>query len=147
MTEKSKIPQTIDKLFPRESKVKLENLDHEFTVGKVTLAVDAWIKQEFGSPEAAAVLLEGGDPEAIIKLFYKLLSFEDKTFVKNIKVEQEMDDEGNVVEVTNQVQKLLNICSVNDVKAIFISLVKSRGISLPENFGEEKKPKPKGKQK
>jgi len=147
MNKKLEPAQTLDKLFPLQSSVKLENLDYVFTVGKVTLAVDAWIKQEFGSAENAANLLEGGDPEAIVKLFYKLLSFEDKVYIKDLTVVSEMDDEGNILEIKNQVQKLLNICTVNDVKAIFISLVKSRGISLPENFGEEKKKKPSGKKK
>ena len=137
-------PMALEKLFPKETKVKLGNLEHEFTVRKLTLEVDAWMKIEFGSAEIAAGLLQAGDPETLMKLFYKLLSNEDKLFLKEIKIEDDMDEEGNVIYCTNQVKKLLILCSIDDVKNIFTSLINSRGVSLPEGFGDDEN---KGKKK
>lgn len=137
----------LEKLFPVESKLKIGSIDHEFTVKKFTLEVDAWMKQEFGSAELAAGLIQAGDPVTLMKVFYKLLSFEDKVFLKGIKFEDDMDENGELVSKSNQVEKLLILCSAEDIKSIFIALIKSRGMSLPEGFEGEGKIKPKVKKK
>jgi len=49
---------SLDKLFPTETKVKLGLIDHEFTVQKLTLEVDAWMKQEFGTTQRASELFK-----------------------------------------------------------------------------------------
>ena len=135
------MPNSITKLFPQSTTIKLDKLDHVFTVNRFTLKVDAWIKDTFGSSEEAGTLLQSGYPEAIMKLFYNLLSFNDKVFLKSVIVESDMDEDGNIIHVTNQLQKLLHICTVNDIEGIFIALMKSRGMSLPEGFGEDEKGK------
>lgn len=138
----------LEKLYPVEKKVTLKRIPgHEFTVRKISLDFDAWIKQEFESGEEASRLIDSGDVRAIMKVFYKLLSVEDKQFLKSIKVESDMDENGKMIEYHNQVEKLLVLATTDDVKDIFMAFVHARGISLPEGFEDEGKKKARKKKK
>jgi hypothetical protein len=147
MQAKNESPNAITKLLPRETTIRIGSIDHDFTVGKLSLSVDAWLSQEFGSREIAAGLLEKGDPEALMKLLFQLFSNEDKIFLRNLKVADAIDEDGNEVVVTNLVKKLLIKCNTSDIKEIFIALARARGLALPEAFDNEGKTKAPSKKK
>ncbi len=124
--------ESLTKLFPEESEVRIKKIpDHVFKVQKVSLETDAWIVKEFGSGAKLAQLLMTGDPRAIMKFFYKLISYDDKVYLKTFPINKDIDENGNDVSF-DMVDKLLALSDGDDAEAIIMALFKARGISVPE---------------
>lgn len=132
---------TIDKLFPKETKVKFDQLDKEFTVNPINLSDDAWMLNEFGGKEGIVKVFEGGDIRSLMRIFYRLLKNEDKEYIASIQLST-IDEEGEKQEIKSSIDKLLYLVGVTQIEKIVKALVNARGASLPEELvGDDEKKK------
>ena len=132
---------TIDKLFPKETKVKFDQLDKELTVNPINLSDDAWMLNEFGGKEGIVKVFEGGDIRSLMRIFYRLLKNENKEYIASIQLST-IDEEGEKQEIKSSIDKLLYLVGVTQIEKIVKALVNARGASLPEGLvGDDEKKK------
>jgi hypothetical protein len=127
---------TIEKLFPKETKLKFKNIDKELTVQTITLADDAWMMHEFGGKAGIISVFESSDLRSLVKILYRLLSNEDKIYLGKIQFNT-VDEEGTESPVKSNIDKILFLVDVTDTKVIIKSLIDSRGASLPEIIADD----------
>lgn len=138
----------IQVLYPKETTVKFQTIDHEFTVNKISLADDAWLLNEMGGKEGLTSVFNNGEVKSIIRIFYRLLGNSDKEFItKNIEFTTH-DEDGNETIVKSNIDKLCYLLNLTDIKAISDALMRARGVSLPPpdqseivDLGDEKEKK------
>jgi len=126
---------TIDKLFPKETKVKFDQLDKEFTVNPINLSDDAWMLNEFGGKEGIVKVFEGGDIRSLMRIFYRLLNNEDKEYIASIQLST-IDEDGEKQEIKSSIDKLLYLVGITQIEKIVKALVNARGASLPDELVE-----------
>ena len=126
---------TIDKLFPKETKVKFDQLDKEFTVNPINLSDDAWMLNEFGGKEGIVKVFEGGDIRSLMRIFYRLLNNEDKEYISSIQLST-IDEDGEKQEIKSSIDKLLYLVGITQIEKIVKALVNARGASLPDELVE-----------
>lgn len=134
---------TIDKLFPKQTKVKFDQLDRELTVNPINLSDDAWMLNEFGGKEGIVKVFEGGDIRSLMRIFYRLLNNEDKEYIAKVELTT-FDEDGNKEEIKSSIDKLLYLVGITQIEKIVKALVSARGASLPDeviNEDEKKKVK------
>lgn len=122
---------TLQQLSPKETKIKFEKIPHEFTVGKITLADDAWMLNEFGGQAGIVKIFETGDLRSLVRIFFRLLNNEDKLVLGKI-VLTTVDEDGVELEVKSSIDKLLYLIESHETQNLIMALLASRGASLPE---------------
>lgn len=124
--------QGLQQLFPKETRIKFPNIDKELTVNPITLSDDSWLLHEFGGAEGLMRVFETGDLRSLIRIFYRLLSNEDKQYLSE-KIELEVyDEEGNKKQIKSNIDKLAYLLDIQQFKPISDALIRARGASLPE---------------
>jgi hypothetical protein len=126
---------TIEKLFPKESKLNFKNIEKELTVKTITLADDAWMHHEFGGKEGIVNAFSSGDLRSLVRILYRLLTNEDKIWLGKIEFNT-VDENGKAEAIKSNIDKLLYLVDVTDTPVIIKALVDSRGASMPEILTE-----------
>lgn len=122
----------LEKLFPKETKIKFNKIEKEFTVMPITLSDDAWMLHEFGGQQGLVDVFEQHDLRSMIRILYRLLSNEDKQFITKNIIINFTDENGEETELKSNVDKLLYMIDVNEMRAIIEALLNARGKSLPD---------------
>ena len=79
----------LTKLSPKETTVNFSHKEiahHAFTVNKITIGDDAWLLNEFGGQDGIRKVFENGELKSLVRIFYRLLSEEDKLFLASIQL-------------------------------------------------------------
>lgn len=126
----------LQQLSPKETKISFEKIPHEFTVGKITLADDAWMLNEFGGQAGIVRVFETGDLRSIVRIFFRLLNNDDKLVLSKINLVT-VDEDGNELEIKSNIDKLLYLIQSPEVQGLIVALLASRGASLPEIAEDE----------
>lgn len=122
----------LEKLFPKETKIKFSKIDKEFTVMPITLSDDAWMLHEFGGQQGLVDVFEKHDLRGMVRILYRLLSNDDKKFITtNIEINF-TDEEGQETSLKSNIDKLLYMIDVSEMSEIVTALLNARGKSLPD---------------
>lgn len=131
----------LNKLFPKESFLKLNRLEHQLKINTITLSDEAWLSHEFGDREQLAEVFYSGDIRSIIRIIYRLMDEESKKLVSNIQLTT-TDEDGNQANVKSNIDKMLYLASADDLPQMIKCLIDSRGASMPpELIDDEQAPK------
>lgn len=122
----------LTKLFPKETKVKFNKLDRELTVGKITLADDSWMLNEFGGKEGLKEVFAKTDFRSMIRIIYRLLSDEDKKFLAESFELNVYDEDGEPTKIKSSVDKLTYMLGIDELDKVVKALMSARGASMPD---------------
>jgi len=120
----------LETLFPKETKLRFEELDRDFTVKPITLADDAWMSNEFGGQVGLKDIFLNSDVRAMVRIFYRLITNEDKDFVSTISLNT-IDEDGVHTPIKSGVDKLMYFMNISNIEELIRALMDARGISMP----------------